>query len=139
MAASAHDVTLAQTGGHLGQRQQSDGKCYDGKAADIFACGVMLFAMLLGEYPFKIRSASQNFTRPVAVWPNLEAALSEEAKDLVERMTACNPAKRPTAHQLQDDPWLQNKHRGQLGSLPTPESPTFPTPESPTSTTLNRR
>ena len=34
---------------------------YDGKAIDLFACGVILFSMVIGRPPFKMAQASDPY------------------------------------------------------------------------------
>ena len=57
---------------------------YDGKMADIYACGVILYSMLLGEFP----STFSNIKQAIAA----KTDLSNDAKDLIVTMLAREPA-----------------------------------------------
>ncbi|KAL2929629.1 CBL-interacting serine/threonine-protein kinase 24 [Bienertia sinuspersici] len=83
-----------------------NGQGYDGAAADIWSCGVILFVLLAGYLPFeeadlptlykKINSGS--FTCPF--W------LSAGAKSLIEKMLDPNPTTRITVEGIRNDPWF---------------------------------
>lgn len=70
------------------QRDSSQGaSLYDGRAADVYSLGVLLFVMLYGQYPFpqdrtipeQISAALEgNFTFPESI------SISAKAKDLIQ-------------------------------------------------------
>ena len=71
------------------------GKTYDGKIADIWSCGVMLFVMLVGAYPFerpedkhdtqKLQKMIQRILRVEYDFPP-PVKLSPECRDLMARI-----------------------------------------------------
>eukprot|EP00271_Cylindrocystis_brebissonii_P015629 TRINITY_DN3858_c0_g1_i6.p1 TRINITY_DN3858_c0_g1~~TRINITY_DN3858_c0_g1_i6.p1 ORF type:complete len:975 (+),score=149.99 TRINITY_DN3858_c0_g1_i6:194-3118(+) len=85
------------------------GAFYDTQA-DIWSLGVMLFAMLSGELPFRgtsplktfgaVLSGNLDFTR--APWPSISARV----KLLVREMLARDPHQRPTSNHVLQHPWL---------------------------------
>ena len=89
---------------------------YDGWAVDMYACGVMLYVMLCGEYPFPsrglegvgpdMRESSKEAIRHSAV--SLEGkGLSAAAKHLISSLMHNEPTTRPTAAEVLDgDAWL---------------------------------
>ncbi|KAF5830357.1 Snf1-like ser/thr protein kinase [Dunaliella salina] len=93
---------------------------YDGKLADIWSCGVMLYVMLFGQYPFE--SPAQGgvpshqrvqvmMNRILAMQWNMpsDVHISPECRDLLSKLLVANPQKRLTMQQMSEHPWfLQN-------------------------------
>lgn len=89
---------------------------YDGKAADVWSCGVVLYTILTGGFPFKdpaeegmspIILMQRLFPRILAGQFDMPPGLSAECQSLLTAMLTVDPAKRiPAVHILQH-PWLK--------------------------------
>ncbi|KAK9915945.1 hypothetical protein WJX75_006306 [Coccomyxa subellipsoidea] len=93
------------------------GRTYDGKAADVWSCGVMLYVMLSAQYPFgrpedtnlKLARQMHNMLqRILSVDYQLpyNKQVSAECKDLLQRILVADPAKRITMADIQRHPWF---------------------------------
>ncbi|XP_077775999.1 calcium/calmodulin-dependent protein kinase type II subunit beta isoform X2 [Podarcis muralis] len=81
-----------------------------GKPVDIWACGVILYILLVGYPPFwdedqhklyqQIKAGAYDFPSPE--WDTV----TPEAKNLINQMLTINPAKRITAHEALKHPWV---------------------------------
>ncbi|XP_039639996.1 calcium/calmodulin-dependent protein kinase type II delta 1 chain isoform X11 [Perca fluviatilis] len=81
-----------------------------GKPVDIWACGVILYILLVGYPPFwdedqhklyqQIKAGAYDFPSPE--WDTV----TPEAKNLINQMLTINPAKRITADQAIMHPWI---------------------------------
>lgn len=90
------------------------GKKYDGKIADIWSCGVMLFVMLVGAYPFerpedkhdnqKLQKMIQRILRVDVAFPP-HVHLSEDCQDLLSKILVREPHKRISIGGIQSHPW----------------------------------
>jgi len=87
------------------------------QSCDIWSCGVMLFFMLSGTYPF-MASRLEDFPRAVAQEPSwaLIGGASSEAQYICFHMLCKHEAKRPDAPMLLDDRWFLKHGLGQAGT-----------------------
>jgi serine/threonine-protein kinase HSL1 (negative regulator of Swe1 kinase) len=87
---------------------------YDGKQADVWSCGVILFVMLTGSTPFNygqkndIRILFRDIARARYHMPE---GLSAEAMDLIRRIFVIDPKQRITMDELWDHPLLHKYDR----------------------------
>ncbi|KAJ6248564.1 protein kinase [Anaeramoeba flamelloides] len=96
------------------------GKGYDGKKSDIWACGVILYALLCGYLPFNNKNYHKllnsvkkgRFKFPIGL-------LGENAKDLIRKMLTVRPEKRITIKEIKQHPWF-------TANYPTPYIPPSP-------------
>lgn len=93
------------------------GKSYDGKIADVWSAGVMLYTMLFARYPFE-RSEDKALSptdrtqkvlrRIIAVDYEIPSspAISADCKDLMKKLLVKDPQERLTLHQVMHHPWF---------------------------------
>ncbi|KAK9832742.1 hypothetical protein WJX81_006569 [Elliptochloris bilobata] len=87
-------------------------KQYDGKRADMWSCGVLLYVMIVGSYPFEDPKDPGNFRRFVQrtiraayTFPP-EVLVSAECRDLISRIFQADPNKRATVEDIRRHPWF---------------------------------
>ncbi|CAK4031664.1 serine threonine- kinase HSL1 [Lecanosticta acicola] len=94
---------------HYAAPEVVSSKPYDGKQADVWSCGVILYVMLTGTTPFNygedgdIRLLFRDIGRAHYYMPN---GLSLEAKDLIKRIFVTDPRKRITMDGIWEHPLL---------------------------------
>ncbi|XP_070545092.1 calcium/calmodulin-dependent protein kinase type II delta chain-like isoform X17 [Ptychodera flava] len=86
-----------------------------GKPVDIWACGVILYILLVGYPPFwdedqhrlyaQIKAGAYDYPSPE--WDTV----TPEAKNLINSMLQVIPSKRITAAEALQHPWIQNRER----------------------------
>ncbi|XP_010546286.1 PREDICTED: serine/threonine-protein kinase SRK2G-like [Tarenaya hassleriana] len=93
-------------------------KEYDGKLADVWSCGVTLYVMLVGAYPFEDPKDSRNFRKTIqrimAVQYKIPdyVHVSQDCRHLLSRIFVANPLKRITLKEIKNHPWyLKNLPR----------------------------
>ncbi len=82
-------------------------KEYAGPPADVWALGVLLYAMLCGAFPFKGSSDKELYRRITRGQFVLPDHLSPMSKALIVRILNVDADSRPTAKDIVEDPWLQ--------------------------------
>jgi BR serine/threonine kinase len=76
---------------------------YDGRAADIWSCGVILFAVLAGHLPFNDR-AIRNLLAKVKSGKYVMPDFPAEIQNLISRMLTVDPVSRLTISQIKAHP-----------------------------------
>lgn len=83
------------------------GKPYAGPEVDVWSCGIILYALLCGTFPFDHSSIPFLFKIINAGVYTLPNHLSALARDLIARMLVVDPVKRITIHDIRMHPWYQ--------------------------------
>ncbi|KAH0866439.1 hypothetical protein HID58_083650, partial [Brassica napus] len=85
---------------------------YDGKMADVWSCGVTLYVMLVGAYPFEDQEDPKNFRKTIqkimAVQYKIPdyVHISQDCKHLLSRIFVANSLKRITIAEIKKHPWF---------------------------------
>ncbi|XP_026533378.1 serine/threonine-protein kinase BRSK1 isoform X1 [Notechis scutatus] len=94
------------------------GEKYDGRRADMWSCGVILFALLVGALPFdddNLRQLLEKVKRGIFHMPHF---IPPDCQNLLRGMIEVEPEKRLSLEQIQKHPWfLGGKNE------PEPEQP----------------
>ncbi|KAI6691718.1 hypothetical protein NL676_019428 [Syzygium grande] len=85
---------------------------YDGKLADVWSCGVTLYVMLVGAYPFEDQQDPKNFRKTIqrimAVQYKIPdyVHVSQDCKHLLSHIFVANPTRRTTIKEIKNHPWF---------------------------------
>lgn len=100
---------------------------YRGTSVDIFAAGVVLFAMMTGSMPFEKNATTDDYLYKHIVqknyhkfwdeWEKTPEAQEQKKdvvsmdffKDLIEKMLAYDYSERPTLQEIKNHPWFTQK------------------------------
>jgi len=90
-----------------------EGKTYNGLQVDLFSAGVILFILIRGIFPFKEARKDEFFYSMLVkghyneYWEKVQGAyLSDECKDLLQRLLSYDPAQRPSIEEVLNHPWM---------------------------------
>jgi serine/threonine-protein kinase SRK2 len=107
-------------------------KEYDGKVADVWSCGVTLYVMLIGSYPFEDPDDPRNFRKTISRILGVQYSIpdyvrvSSDCRNLLSQIFTADPSKRITIPEIKKLPWF-------LKSLPKEiaerDRPNFKDPE----------
>ncbi|XP_031501637.1 serine/threonine-protein kinase SAPK7-like [Nymphaea colorata] len=85
---------------------------YDGKMADVWSCGVTLYVMLVGAYPFEDPEDPKNFRKTIGRIMNVQykipdyVHISQDCRQLLSRIFVANPARRIAIREIKTHPWF---------------------------------
>lgn len=85
---------------------------YDGKMADVWSCGVTLYVMLVGAYPFEDQDDPKNFRKTInrimAVQYKIPdyVHISQDCRQLLARIFVANPTRRISIKEIKIHPWF---------------------------------
>uniref|UniRef100_A0A0E0DRT3 non-specific serine/threonine protein kinase n=1 Tax=Oryza meridionalis TaxID=40149 RepID=A0A0E0DRT3_9ORYZ len=85
---------------------------YDGKLADVWSCGVTLYVMLVGAYPFEDKDDPKNIMKIVKLIKAIQykipqqVHISTDCRELISRIFVSDPSKRITMQEIKNHPWF---------------------------------
>lgn len=92
----------------------NSGGAYNAKTADLWSCGVVLYVMLVGQYPFsrkedddlpEERRVKCVLQRIMSLDFQMPKDISEEGRDLLQRLLTRKPEERATIEEVMHHPW----------------------------------
>uniref|UniRef100_A0A8C7XNZ4 Si:ch211-255p10.4 n=1 Tax=Oryzias sinensis TaxID=183150 RepID=A0A8C7XNZ4_9TELE len=81
------------------------GEKYDGRRADVWSCGVILFALLVGALPFDHDNLRQLLEKVKSGVFHMPHFIPPDCQSLLKGMIEVNPEKRLTLEAIQKHPW----------------------------------
>ncbi|KAA0157323.1 hypothetical protein FNF27_06148 [Cafeteria roenbergensis] len=81
-------------------------KGYDGRAADVWSCGVILYVLLAGFLPFDEDTMSKLFAKIQKAEYQFPVWIKESARDLIAKILVPDPTKRLTVDDIMTHPWF---------------------------------
>lgn len=110
-------------------------KKYHGPSADVWSLGIVLYAMVVGQLPWRmdergiIRDVNDLVRARFTVPPS--AAISRECEDLIRKMVVADPDERLSLEEVASHPWVMKDFARTVdfsGEVPKPHTPKAETP-----------
>ncbi|XP_051046636.1 putative sperm motility kinase W [Phodopus roborovskii] len=79
---------------------------YDGKKADVWSLGVVLYIITIGHHPFKGSSPKESDGNIIRGSYELPSHVSGKLENLIHQMLTVVPEKRPSIEDIEQHPWV---------------------------------
>ncbi|CAL5042032.1 unnamed protein product [Urochloa decumbens] len=83
---------------------------YDGSAADVWSCGVILYVLMAGYLPFEENDLSSLYGKITAAQYSCPYWFSPAVNSLIQRILDPNPRTRITIEEIRADPWFKKNY-----------------------------
>jgi 5'-AMP-activated protein kinase catalytic alpha subunit len=99
---------------------------YAGPEVDVWSCGIVLFTMLCGYFPFNADNTRDLFTQIKETKLQIPAHVSPAASNLIHKMLVADPLQRITIADIYKDKWFCNAANVQHANSNRHAEPTKP-------------
>lgn len=82
------------------------GEKYDGRKADVWSCGVILYALLVGALPFDDDNLKQLLEKIKKGHFTIPSYVPQECQELLRKMIEIDPNKRLSLEEVNKHPWV---------------------------------
>ncbi|KAL9230303.1 hypothetical protein vseg_005675 [Gypsophila vaccaria] len=93
------------------------GERYDGRKSDIWSCGVILFALVVGYPPFQDENRMRMMWKIRVGKYEFPLNLCEEVKGLIQKILVPKPSERITMFEIMSNPWFSKEYHHPYESL----------------------
>lgn len=108
---SAKGLTTSCGSPHYAAPEVVSGQTYNGSAADVWSCGVILYSMLVGKLPFDDDDSMDLLRQVRFVEPEIPEDIPTSAQDLIRKMLAKKAKQRITMTGIQKHPFFLSQKR----------------------------
>mmetsp|Transcript_4871 Transcript_4871/g.18268 ORF Transcript_4871/g.18268 Transcript_4871/m.18268 type:complete len:1298 (-) Transcript_4871:2929-6822(-) len=91
--------------------QIARGDDFSGEKADIWACGITLYFLITGKYPFEGESVFQLYENIVKGAYEMPDYIPDDLKDILTKLLEQDENKRPSAAEIKKHPWYMGDDR----------------------------
>ena len=106
---------------HYASPEVVQGISYNGMKADIWSCGVILFALVTGKLPFDDENIRRLLSKVKSGVFNMPGYLPLDLQDLIKRMLTVDPIERISIEEIKKHPWYTSANLldSKLPALPS--------------------
>lgn len=103
-----HNVTGSYA---YGAPEMFRGDVYDGKKADFWSMGIILYAMLMGRLPYSDTGVKKQLLKERMTPPVLPSHISYECRELIAGLLSYDPERRTSIAEMTTHPWMKKTEK----------------------------
>ncbi|KAJ6250022.1 serine/threonine-protein kinase gin4-related [Anaeramoeba flamelloides] len=95
---------------HYAAPEVISGMEYDGKKADVWCCGIILFALISGRLPFDSKNIKRLLLKIKKGEYKMSSKFTKDERDIIKKMLVVDPKKRISIDEIKKHPWFTSNY-----------------------------